>query len=208
MSQEILILERSSGQFVPAIFHEDLSADQLAEAETQWKPVRTQAVDRMRAAGKTDHEILRLVQHAHWDWLLKAQAVRESLLSTRCFGIELSGQWQGLVMIQLAGRPAELEPDRGRPVVYAEFLEIAPWNLKMMVAEPKFGLVGARLMEAAVRQSMEEGFHGRVGLLALPQAEAFCERCGMTRVEEEGRHGMAWYEFTRDKARAFLEGDR
>jgi len=110
------------------------------------------------------------------------------------------------MMLDLAGHYAEFEPDRGKPLVCVEFLEVAPWNLRDMVEHPRFGLIGVRLMEAGIRLSISEGFHGRVGLLALPQAEGFYERIGMVRIEEAGRHGMAWYELTRAAATAFLEG--
>jgi hypothetical protein len=55
-----------------------------------------------------------------------------------------------------------------------------------------------------VRMSVEERFVGRVGLLSLPRAEAFYDKCRMTRLGEDltyydlvyyeypGRQGIDW----------------
>jgi hypothetical protein len=59
----------------------------------------------------------------------------------------------------------------------------------------------------AVRHSQAEGFHGRVGLLALPQAEeSYKNGRDMVRVDQAGQQGMAWSEFTREQAAVFLSG--
>ncbi|MEN6578330.1 MAG: hypothetical protein ABFD90_18440 [Phycisphaerales bacterium] len=209
MAQIVLILDQKKREFIPATFHDDLTTDQMNEAETQWKPVRDAAVKRLLDAGKTKLEVQRLFQHQHWDWSRKAGLLLGGLLSVRCFGIELNGQWQGLAMFELAAHFALLEPDQGKPLIYVEFLETAPWNIAELVDEPRYGLIGARMIEAAIRLSISEGFRGRVGLLALPQAEKFYEKkCGMTRVEEAGHHGMAWYELTQKAAGVFLKGGR
>jgi len=207
MSQEILIWDRAASSLAPARFHEDVTADQLAEAESQWKPFRQAAAQRLLSSGSTPQDVFRLIQHLHWDWLRKAQPLREGLLSVRCFGIEAEDRWQGLVMVELAAHSAELEPDKGKPLAYVEFLESAPWNLAEMTDAPRFGLIGKRLMEAVIRQSIEEGFGGRVGLLALPQAEPFYQDCHMAHPDGLAKLGMNWYELTGKNAGEFL-GER
>lgn len=116
-------------------------------------------------------------------------------------------QWQGLAKLDSATKFAALPPDQNKPLVYVDYLEAAPWNLKEFTDRPRYGLVGTRLVEYAVRYSLVQGFHGRVGLFSLPQAERFYEnRCRMTRVPQV-RHGpMYWFELTRENATAFLEG--
>lgn len=209
MAQTVLIRDRKKRKFIPATFHDDITIDQMNEAEKQWKPIRDGAVQRLLAAGKTRVEVQRLVQHAHWNWSRKASFLADGLLAMRCFGIELNGQWQGLVMLELTAHFAQLEPDRGKSLVCVEFLETAPWNIADLVSEPRYGLIGVRMIETAVRLSLNEGFRGRVGLLALPQAEGFYEKtCGMIRVEGAVRHGMAWYELTQKAAGVFLKGGR
>ena len=206
MKQDILIYERSSREYVTAELHDDVSAEQLAEAESQWKPFREQSLDRLFSRGKPPKRIHALFQHFHWDWHKKAQMVLcTERPGVRCLGITLAGQWQGLAMLDLAGHTAELGEDKGQPLIYVEFLESAPWNLKAICDEPRYGLTGRRLMEAVVRQSVEMGFGGRVGLFSLPQAELFYERCGMTHVAGETQLGMKWYEMTERGAIHLLE---
>ncbi len=208
MPQEIGILEKKTGKFVSAMFHDQMLIEQLCEAERQWQPYRIEAKQRLLNAGVTEKEIAMFhLQHAHWNWALKSGWFVEDPLGLRCFGIEVNGQWQGLVMIELARHSAELEPDKGKPLVYVEFLETAPWNNKDMVDEPKYGLIGMRLMEASIRLSFEEEFRGRVGLYALPQAEAFYrKKCGMVQIEGSLKDGMSLFELTQDAAKAFLDG--
>ncbi len=207
MAQKVLIYERDSGQFVEAVFHENVTPEELAQAESEWKPLRQQAFEQLLAEGKSELEARKILQHAHWDWGGKAKGLLSRALAIRCFGLERDGQWQGLAMLDLAAHCALLAPDQGKPLVCIEFLEVAPWNIREMVDAPRYGIVGTRLVEAAVRLSIAEGFHGRVGLLALPQAEWFYEqRCGMLRVEGGGRFGMGWYEMNRGGAEQFLEG--
>jgi len=206
MPQKIQILERETGELVQATFHEEVNGSQLAEAEAQWKPFRVAAKKRLLDAGKTELEARYQLQHAHWDWALKSEILEGDPLALRCYGIEMNGEWQGLAIVELSMHVAQVEPDKGKPLVYVEFLESAPWNLKDMVDEPRYGLIGARLMEAAIRLSLSEDFKGRVGLYALPQAERFYRKCGMVCVEGMTHCGMDLFELTQDAAVAFLEG--
>jgi len=209
VSHDILIWERSSQVLVTAKFHDNVTAEQLAQAESQWKPHRIAAIERLISGGMTKREAHVRIQHAHWDWAAKAQGLRERTLDMRCFGIDIENEWQGLGMVELAAYSAQLAPDQGKPLAYVQFLESAPWNLKDICDDPRFGLVGVRLLEAAVRMSIEEGFHGRVGLHALPQAEPFYEeRCLMKHVEGFVKGRMKLYEMTRGNAEKFLGEER
>ena len=208
MPQKIWILERASGTLVQAVFHEEVNTKQLVEAERQWKPFRTAVKKRLLDAGIAESEIgRRLPQHAHWDWALKSKCLEGDPLALQCYGIKLNREWQGLAIVELfSTHVTQLEPDTGKPLVYVEFLESAPWNLKDMVDEPRYGLIGVRLVEAAIRLRMSEGFKGRLGLYALPQAEGFYRKCGMVCVEGMALRGMNLFALTREAASAFLEG--
>lgn len=144
----------------------------------------------------------------HWDWSRKASEL--DLLALRGFGIFCERAWQGAMMTRTVGHRAKLVEDRNKPLVYIDFLEAAPWNWRVapIGQERRLKGVGVVLMREAVSQSIDEGFHGRVGLHALPQAEQFYSRvCGMTRVEEEpGAGPLVYFEFTRAQGTAFLQG--
>ena len=42
-------------------------------------------------------------------------------------------------MVKLAGKEARLDPDAGKPLVYIDYLESAPWNLATIVDAPLYG---------------------------------------------------------------------
>jgi len=49
---------------------------------------------------------------------------------------------------------------------------------------------------------------GRVGLHALPQAEEFYRKCGMTPIFRDPQHeDLVYYEFTKNQAQLFLSND-
>jgi hypothetical protein len=179
--------------FVPASVYRDFYGVQVEEIEASWAEARESAADRGQAAG------LSPLEHAHWDWRNKADSVeagRHMLVA-----VELEDEIQGLMAVLRIPRRARLGDGH---VVYVDYLESAPWNLKGLVDPPRFLGVGTVLVAEAVRISVEEGFEGRLGLHSLPQAEAFYDKCRMTRLGEdptyydlayyeyESRHGIEW----------------
>lgn len=104
---------------------------------------------------------------------------------------------------------ARLTEDGGKPLVYIDYLEVAPWNWRVrpLGLNGRLRGAGSILFREAVRQSIREGFHGRVGLHALPQAESYYERvCGMTVVGRDSRkQNLLYFEFSRGQARRFLD---
>lgn len=127
-----------------------------------------------------------------------------------CFGLELDDAWQGLMLTRTALHTARLPADRGKPLVYIDFLESAPWNWHL----PELGQVGqlqgvgAALFRVAVEQSVSEGFHGRVGLHSLPQSDGFYrEAMGITAVARDSRkQNLMYFELSREQATELLAG--
>jgi hypothetical protein len=113
---------------------------------------------------------------------------------------------QGLMMVAHSPYLARLAPDAGGPLVYIDYLESAPWNIRPLAESPRYGAVGMRLLWAAVEVSVAEGFAGRVGLHSLPQAEPFYEQaCGMTNLGVDPDYeSLNYFEFTRGGAEVFL----
>jgi hypothetical protein len=195
----IQIVRRQDKALVDAILHTELAPKALADTEKEWGPIRREAARKLQSAGR----FREVPQHFHWDWEKKSQKLQ--LLAYRCCGIECAGKFQGLLMVMLAGKQARLDPDAGKPLVYIDYLESAPWNLAMMVDTPLYGGIGPLLMRTAVQLSYDEGFHGRIGLHALPQSEEFyrddCEMhcCGPDAFYED----LPYYEMTREIAARF-----
>src|SRR5947209_6921117 len=170
MSQEtITIIDRSTNQPVEAVLETDLDGVRLVDAEIEWAPERLRALRRLMTQGTPGQPV---PEHVHWNWAVKGLKTQQ-LLAYSSLGIEREGKFQGLMMVCLTGHLARLDPDKGKPLVYVEFVETAPWNAKEFTATPTYKGVGVRLMQAAVRLSVDEGFAGRVGLHSLPQSKPF-----------------------------------
>jgi hypothetical protein len=164
--------------------------------EAAWNPVR-------RRLGVLDPG----AEHLHWDWRNKRSLVASG--SCRLAAVEGEGQTQGLMAVSGRTRPSRLPPP-GRPVLYVDYLEVAPWNLRSAVPGPRFAGVGRALLAAAVRLSAQVGSGGRVGLHSLPQAGEFYRAgCGMTWVgPDPGYHGLVYFEYTDEQAAEFLRRKR
>lgn len=197
------ILDKHSGDLVDAVLHDELSTLALVEAEKVWGPYRIEAVKRLIKAGTPPGK---QPQHWHWDWSQKA--ARLALLAYRSMGIECQGHMQGLMLLRTVGDIARVGADTGKPIIYASYIETAPWNAKELEPTPRFGAIGVRLIEAAIRLSEAEGFMGRIGLHSLPQSEGFYrDVCRMHDCGKDAHvQNLRYFELDRNAAQAFLGG--
>ena len=64
--------------------------------------------------------------------------------------------------LDVAGQFGRIKSQLRKPLVYVDYLETAPWNIKPLMRaldkEIQLAGIGTRLIEAAVRLSMDEGF--------------------------------------------------
>ena len=201
MSREqeaVAIIDRRTGNSVTAILHKELNEMELIDVEIVWAPERLRALRELRQKGVPASS---LPQHVHWNWAVKA-VERSSLLAFRSYGIEADGKMQGLMMVCLTGKNSRLDSDKGKPLVYVDFVETAPWNAKEFAASPVYKGVGVRLIQAAARLSIDEGFSGRVGLHSLPQSRRFYTiACEMAALGPDASYGnLEYFELTAAKA--------
>jgi len=195
----IKIVRHQPREVVDAVLLTDLLPGVLIETEKEWGPIRREAGRRLHRQGRFQD----LPEHFAWDWGMKSQKLQ--FLAYMCFGIEYAQKMQGLLMVKVAGNYARLDPDKGKELVYVDYLEAAPWNVVPLVDEPGFRGIGPMLMKTAVELSYDEGFHGRVGLHSLPQAEEFYrDTCGMQGCGQDPNYqNLPYYEMTRDIAQRF-----
>lgn len=195
----VQIFRHKDRALVDAVLHTELVPTALFEAEKEWGPIRLEAVEKLYHLGRSRE----IPQHYHWNWGAKSRKLQ--LLAYRCSGIECDGKWQGLLMVQLSGQVARLDPDKGKDILYIDYLETAPWNLHTMVDKPLYGGIGTLLMQTAVQLSYDEGFHGRIGLHTLPQAEYFYrDNYGMYSCGPDAScQDLLYYEMTREIAASF-----
>ena len=189
-------------EIVEADLCSDITAADLFQTEVSWGPIRLAAMERLFQQGYPPEK---LPQHYHWNWTRKSGRLK--LLAYRCLGIQCEGEMQGLMMVNLGEHFAQVDPDRGKPILYVDYSESAPWNIIPFVEHPRFGAIGVRLFDTAVKLSLREGFAGRVALHALPQAEEFyAVTCGMTMGDPDVFHeGLRYFEFTQKQAQDHLK---
>ena len=185
----IQLLEVATGTAVEAILRARLPVEVVVATEALWKPYR---------------RAIPGAEHAHWDW--RAKIGRLAIPGARVMGIECCGAIEGMALVFDSGYFARLEPSVGRPLVYVDFLEAAPWNLRRFVPDPRFRGAGQSLMAAAARLSECLGYDGRVGLHALEQSEDYYARaCQMSTLGPDREYNDLWYfEWTADAAGRFV----
>jgi hypothetical protein len=207
MRVPVVIIDNHTGQPVEAELFDDVTMDHFLEAQAQWRPVVVLAARRLAQSADTAPEIPR---HWHWDWTRKEPEL--GMLAITFIGLECRGRLQGLMKVEKVTHRCRLPEQLGKPLVYIDYLEVAPWNVKPLMdalgRKPEFRGVGTRLLEAAVRISEEEGFKGRVGLHSLDASEGFyLQSCKMLAGERDpAKQELLWCEFTPERAQQFLTG--
>jgi hypothetical protein len=194
---QIWLVDAKTGEPVEAELRDVIEEAQLADWENLWCPSLDAAVRRLHSEGVPRSE---WPQSRHWDWRAKLTAIRE-LLAHQTFSIVCQGETQGLMAVNLT-KPARLPNQHGKPMVYVEFLETAPWNRAVLYKPPRYSGVGSVLIRTAVELSVQEGFKGRIGLHSLPQADGFYRiGCGMSDLgPDKAYHDLRYFEMTETQA--------
>lgn len=197
----VYLLDVTSGSDVEGELRDAIEQAQLDDWEREWQPALY--------AGILDLARRRVPQNQwpqswHWNWADKTAKV-QGLIAFRGFSVVAQGLTQGLAQVDLT--KAAREPSQaGKPIVYLDYLEVAPWNRPEFGAPPRLRGVGSALIAAAVALSEDEGFKGRIGLHSLPQADTFYAKIGMTDLGPDPAYqNLRYFEMTVAQARAFLE---
>ncbi|GEC56286.1 GNAT superfamily N-acetyltransferase [Bradyrhizobium japonicum] len=198
---KIYLLDVASGGSVEAELRDAIEQVQLNDWQTKWRPALLSILQELARKGVPMDQ---WPQSWHWDWNKKTARV-QGLLAFRGFSVVALGETQGLAQIDLTkmGREAN---QRGKPLVYLDYLEVAPWNRPDLGNAPRLRGVGTALITAAVALSEDEGFKGRLGLHSLPQADNFYRKIGMTDLGQDAAYqNLRYFEMTSEQARAFFE---
>ena len=206
MKTHVLIIDNKTGAPVEAELFDEVTVEHFIETQQEWRPIVFKAARQLAAHG---HREL-IPQHFHWDWAAKAPEL--GVLANTFYGIRYDNKLQGLMKVEIVGEfcRCRLPEQDGKALVYVDYVEVAPWNLKVLMAglgeKPRFNAIGTRLVEAAVRKSIEEECKGRIGLHSLPVTEPFYSKiCGMTPVgRDSAKQNLLWLEYTPEQAKRFL----
>lgn len=197
----IHLLDVATGHSVEAELRDAIEQAQLDDWQTKWQPALLAVLQDLARRGVP---MSQWPQSWHWNWAQKTARV-QGLLAFRGFSVVAQGVTQGLAQIDLT-KPSREPTQVGKPLVYVDYLEVAPWNRPELGMVGRLSGVGTALLTAAVALSDEEGFKGRLGLHSLPQADAFYRKIGMTDLGPDPVYqSLRYFEMTSDQARAFLE---
>jgi hypothetical protein len=206
----IQIIDNATDKPVDAEIFDEVTIEHFIETQQEWRPLVLKAAAQLTARGSREL----IPQHFHWDWTTKAPQL--NVIANTFYGIRYDDRLQGLMKLETVGQhcSCRLPEQAGNALVYVDYIEVAPWNLKpLMIAlgdKPRYGAIGTRLVEAAVLKSKDEDSKGRVALHSLPMTESFyTNACGMTPVgRDPAKQNLLWLEYTPDQAENFLTGAR
>ncbi len=127
---EIEIIRRAesgSKEFVTAALLDGLRPTDLDLIERVWGPERSRILLKLMENGAQDNDDR--PESLHWDWSKKSPELK--LLEANGFAVVCEEQWQGVMMTKSASYSSQLKGDIGKPLVYVDYLEVAPWNWKI-----------------------------------------------------------------------------
>lgn len=199
----VWLTNRSTKEIVNAELWHGIVDKNLADWEAEWIPDLQR---RLKLLNQQKVERRLWPQSRHWNWRDKLREI-EQRLANLSFAIMADDMTQAMMTIDVTKRSRE-PGHEGQHLVYIDFLEAAPWNRNDLAKEPaKFGGCGSILINAAVQQSILEGFKGRIGLHSLPQANSFyANTCGMTDFGYDATYqNLRYFELEPARARSFIE---
>jgi hypothetical protein len=152
----IQIVDCATKELVDAELFDEVTIDHFLETQREWRPLVVEAAKRLVKSGAPRESIPR---HFHWDWSTKESDLR--VLAFAFFGVSCWDKLQGLMKLEVAGRSGRIASQKRKPLVYVDYLETAPWNIKPLMEalgkSPQFAAIGTRLVEAAVLFAEERG---------------------------------------------------
>lgn len=188
--RKVPLVSRINGRMtVEGTLEEGLDETHVDEWFEKWRPVYDE-IRQTRPRGEWPAS-------AHWDWSQKLARV-SGLAAYRGYSIRYDGALEGMMIVSIASATytAMAEGAKGKPIVYVEYIEAAPWN-QPWHHERRLAGVGSNLLNQAVALSDEEELSGRVGLHALPASEPFYLAQQMRDFGPDSRKaGLRYFEYT------------
>src|SRR5579859_1973433 len=199
----IFLFNAERGDPEAAELWDGITEKQLGDWEGEWLPELFKAVQKLHRAGV---ERNRWPQSRHWNWRNKTKAF-QGMLAHPGFSIVCNGMTQGMMIVDTTMKRCRLDGQKGKNLVYVDFVENAPWNRPELATPPRYRGIGSILVRAAIALSKEQEFKGRIGLHSLPQANDFyANTCGMSDLGRDSDYeNLRYFEMTPEQAEAFIE---
>lgn len=184
-------LDFMEAQWVPRIRRQR----DLAMLDFFLLPAANRTVDKLtETLGKFE------VQDHHWRWPVKCAIAPGT--KRRVFSM-LNASEVEAAMVLLSGETSR-DPSAPLPIMYVDFLAVAPWNRKAFQDPQRFRQLGTVMIGAAVELSRTLGLDGRCGLHSLPQSEGFYRRIGMRDFgPDAAKSSLRYFEFDAQSVQTF-----
>jgi hypothetical protein len=201
VEKSVAFLQKRNGEAVEAELWDDISDEHVNLWRDTWQPRIEKLIQHLEEQNVPLEE---WPQDLHWMWDKKTALSRE-YLSERRFAITCEGDLQGLMIVNLTKLTGRLPCQKGKDLVYIEYISTAPWNRPDLTETTIFRGVGSIVVRAAIEVSQLEGFRGRIALHSLPQACRFYrEACGMTDSGPDATYSnLNYFEMTEPQAAKF-----
>jgi hypothetical protein len=198
----IYLLNAVTSEPETAELWDGITEKQLSDWEGEWLPELFKSVQQLHRAGI---ERKHWPQSRHWNWRRKTEAL-QGMLAQPGFSIVCNGITQGMMILDTAMKRCQIENQKGKEIVYVDFIENAPWNRPELHEPALYRGVGSIMIRAAIALSEELEFKGRIGLHSLPQANSFyANTCGMSDLGMDADYqNLRYFEMTPEQAEAFI----
>lgn len=136
---------------------------------------------------------------AHWDWLTKNYVHNGD--EYKWFFLYIDKKPQAACLIY---HPKDSEIDAGE-IFYIEYVAVAPWNRRNPMAEKEYEGVGTKIIRCAMQHATDTlGLRYGFSLHALPKANGFYEKIGMTYLSAFDKKTLSYYEMSEKIARSYM----
>lgn len=199
-ASRVFLSDSTTGEIVLAELLCGIETSHLLNWHNEWQP----ALGAIKAT-LSDQGVPKALwpQSSHWDWADKA-AKSDEILAFESYCLTCEGMTQAMMRVDTVTRTSRLEGLAGKPLVYVDYLEVAPWNQSFAGTPKKYRGAGTVMITAAAALSFEQDFKGRVGLHSLPQSENFYRGMGLVDFGPDPQvHGnLHYFELTSERAQA------
>lgn len=173
--EKVYLLDIKNNSPSEAYLITDLEPDRLETIQALWQSEFRRFWEEALKRGISENK---LPEHKNWNWVQKVQWATSERLVCDLYAIEHKGVIEGLFMTS-QGRTARLPSQKGKPLLYVDYLSSAPWNLEPLCEQARYRNIGTVFMKVAFAFSKNLGYYGRVGLHSLVQSEDFYRRLQM-----------------------------
>ncbi|HAS90144.1 MAG TPA: GNAT family N-acetyltransferase [Desulfovibrio sp.] len=130
-----------------------IGKEQIADWEKFWIPAKKEGLK----ASQESQLHKSIPGSRHWNWDKKANHAN-SFLACSGYSIVCEGRTEGLMVITKSIHSARLESQKGKPLIYVDYIETAPWNIKGFMPPGKYSGIGSIFLNTAIQVSVHEGY--------------------------------------------------